>query len=520
MELVKETSEQLNLNIESFSKMIGETCNVPPNILENYILANVSIALIRNTDMKNDINKLYLLDKIKYYNAVKSSSCIKHVIMTEGTLEQEIEGRKALGILLIAEKDYNLRNTVIKLLRKYYSVIFHAVKKYDKRGLAKRYLQMDEVTRKTEARLDSAVYFYFGIYRTADEIDQGFFNSIINDINTFEFYDPMTRDISKELEVHKSEIQEIKAMLKREYGKLNSYKDILNSEIPPIEDLGGILDNMFMINKLDVNHLFSDSSFLNIDEILLSYIKRGYNSLEPNVILQTLVIGIFIKSLINEYKKSRDLYFENNQETLLIKITSLEENLNTSLMVNKDISTKLATFHIQNTKFEETLNSQINMLNKSHNSQIVQMQNKIDDLQNQLSDEKKYRNELNILREHIFKVNNDYIPLISTSTKTLADYIKGNKIIIIGGAKEWRRKFREKYPELRTLHGFNENFDSSVLVSYDYVFFYSAFMNHATYYKAMSFIRTHQIKFGYLGKTNIDLVEEEIIDELEKSGLK
>ena len=36
---------------------------------------------------------------------------------------------------------------------------------------------------------------------------------------------------------------------------------------------------------------------------------------------------------------------------------------------------------------------------------------------------------------------------------------------------------------------------------------------------AMSFIRTNQIKFGYIGKTNIDLVEEEIIDELEKSSL-
>ncbi len=150
--------------------------------------------------------------------------------MTQGTLEQEIEGRKALGILLIAEKDYNLRNTVIKLLRKYYPIVFNAVKKHDKRELIKRYLQMDEVTRKTEGRIDAAVYFYFGIYRSAEAVDQGFFKSIINDVKAFEFYDPMTRDIAKELEIHKSEIQEIKALIKREYGKINSYKDILNSD--------------------------------------------------------------------------------------------------------------------------------------------------------------------------------------------------------------------------------------------------------------------------------------------------
>ncbi len=518
MELINGNLDKLNLNIATFSKLICEAWNVSPNILENYVLANVSIAMVRNPQMRKDINKLYLLDNLKYYNAVKISSCTNHVIMSEGTLIQEIEGRKALGILLIAENDYNLRNIIIKLLRKYYPIVFNAVKKHDKRDLTKRYLQMDEVTRITEARLDAAVYFYFGIYRSEERVDQGFFKSIIDDIKIFEFYDPITRNIDEELLLHKSEIQEIKIMLRREYGKINSYKDILNSSVDSIQETGSILENMFIINKLDINHLFSDSNFLNIDDILLSYIKMGYDSIAPEIILQTLVNGIFIKSLLNDYKKSRDLYFENNQETLLFKITSLEENLSNSLELNKDTSTKLNILNIENAEFEETLNNKINELNKSHTSQLVEMQSKINNLEKQLTQEKIYRNELNGLREYIFKENNDSIPKLTT--KTLDDYLTTNKIIIIGGTKEWRRKFRTKYPELRSLHGFNENFDSSVLASYDYVFFYSGFMNHATYYKSMSFIRTHQIKFGYIGKTNIDLVEEELINELEKSMFK
>jgi hypothetical protein len=181
--------------------------------------------------------------------------------------------------------------------------------------------------------------------------------------------------------------------------------------------------------------------------------------------------------------------------------------------VNKDISAKLTTYHNQNKIFQEALNSQTSKLNKTHNSQVIEMQNKINDLEHKLLEEKKYRSELNALREYIFKVNTDYVP--STMAKTLSYYIANNKIIIIGGAKEWRRKFRQKYPQIGSLHGFNENFDTSVLTNYDYVFFYTGFMNHATYYKSMSFIRTHKIKFGYIGKTNIDLVEKEIIDELE-----
>jgi len=518
VELVKEGLEQINLNIENFSRMIGETWNVPPNVLENYILANVSIAMIRNSEMKKDINKLYSLNTIEYYNAVKTSSCSKHVIMRQGTLEQEIEGRKALGILLTSEKDYNLRGTVIKLLRKYYLVVFNAVKKHDKKELTKRYLQMDEVTRKTEARLDAAVYFYFGIYRSVDVVDQGFIKSIIEDIKNFEFCDPITRDIPKELEVHKSELQEIKAILRREYGTINCFKDILNSQIQPIEELGEILENMFIINKFDVNHLFVDSNFLNIDEILLSYIKRGYKLIDPKVILETLVNGVFIKSLISEYKKSRELYFENNQETLLNKINSLEKNLSTVEETNINVSNKLNTFCQQTINLEESLNSQKIELTKIHTLKEVEMQNKINILENKLIEERKYRSELNVLREYIFKTNDEYIPL--NQTKTLTDFVVNNKIIIIGGTKEWRRKFRVKYPRLRSLHGFNENFDATILTNCDYVFFYSAFMNHATYYKAISFIRNNQIKFGYLGKTNIDLVEEEILSELEKSGLK
>lgn len=518
MELVEENLDLVNLNVESFSKMIGETWDIPMDTLKNYILANVSIAITRNSEMKKDINKLYILDTLEYYNAVKNSSCTNHIVMTEGTLEQEIEGRKALGILLISEKDYNLRNTVISLLRKYYPIVFNAVKKHDKRELHKRYIQMDAVTRRTESRLEAAVYFYFCVYRSVEEVDQNFFKSIMDDVKSFEFYDPITRDITKELELHKSEIQEMKALLKRKYGKINSYKDILNSDISVIEDLGAILDNIFIINKLDVDHLFAGSNFLNIDEILLAYIKRGNKFSDPKAILETIVNGIFIRSLINAYKKARELYFQNNHETLLIKVNSLQQKLNSAENMNKDISIKFNALNQQNLMFDKTLNTQINKLNKIHSSQVIEMENKIKDLENKLLVEKKYRNELNSLREYIFKVNNDYIPF--ASEKTLGNYIESNNIIIIGGAKEWRRKFRDKYPEIRSLNGFNENFDTTILSNYDYVFFYSGFMNHATYYRAMSFIRTHHIKFGYLGKTNIYLVEEELIDELEKNVLK
>lgn len=514
MELVGKNSYPETLNIASFSKMIGEQLNIPSSTFKNYILANLSMALTRNNDIKKNISKLYTLDKMKYYNAAVNSSCINHIIITQGTLEQEIEIRKALGVLLIAEEDYNLRNNIITLLRKSHPIIFNAVKKHDKNVLAKRYLKMDENTQIAESRLDASIYFYFSLYRSGESVDQSFIVSIIEDMNFFEFCNPITRIIDKEIEIHKSELQQIKALLKREYGRLNSYSDILNSELKDIHDYGSILKDLFIINKLDINYLFTNSNFLNIDDIILSYIKNNNGDINLKVLLQTVLNGIFIKSLLNEYKISRNLYFQDNQETLSFKVNSLERKVSTMEKEKIDILAKMNSLEEDKLSLNNILNAQKNNLSKSHNFEVLALENRINELESQLVSEKKYRNELNELREYLFNVNNNYTP--SNSNKTLDYYIARKNIIIIGGTKEWRRKFRDKYPELRTLSGFNGTFDSNILANYDYVFFYTGFMDHSTYYRAINFIRSNAINFGYIGKTNIELVEDELIDELQK----
>lgn len=514
MEYSKENLDTMYMNIQNFSKIIGEKWDIAPDTLRNYIFANMSISLVINNEMIKDINKLYALDKLKYYDAAKNSSCIDHVIMKQGTLEQEIYARKVLGILLISEIDANLRNSVIKLLKKYYPIVYNSVKKHDKKDLAKKYSQMDKINKIIFSRLYGAIYFYLGMYRSPELVDQGFFISIIEDLKDFEFDSTITTNVDEELKIYKNKIQEIKTLVKKEYGKIYSYKDLLDNNRKDVEEFRDIFKNLFFTNKLDVNYVFYNSNFLNIDEIILSYIRKSNNKLDSKIILQTLINGIFMKSLINEYKKTRSLYFENNQETLLFKISSLEEKLNNVVDENKEIGSKLNSFQQEKILFDESLNNQINKLNKNHKSEINNMQNRIKELEIQLLEEKTHKAELNALREYIFEVKNEYIPKISD--KTLEYYIAYQKVLIIGGSKNWRRKFREKYPEIRTLNGFNENFEINILNNADFIFFYTGFMNHATYNRAMNFIRINQIQFSYIGKTNMDLVEEEIIEEFER----
>lgn len=515
MQCVQKNSDTIYMNVESFSKAVSEKWDIHSDVIRNYIFANVSIGLARNNEIKEEIDQLYIADQQKYYHASKNSSCINHIMMTQGTLEQEIYARKVLGLLVVAEVDYDLRSSVIKILRKYYPSVYKSVKKISKKELKNRYMQMDKVTRSIEASFDGAVYLYIAICSFAEMIDQGFIMSILNDIEYFEFAGPMTENINEELKEYQSKIQEIKTLIEREYGTIFSYKDIINNDNEYIKNLSMILKNLFIINKLDINLIFCDSELLNIDEIILSYIKSK-KKLEPELIIQSIVSGIFVQSLIYEYKNSRTLYFENNEETLFFEIQALEEKLKNVETENQELTSQLENLSEQQALYDKNLNYEINKLNKIHRSEMNSIKNKIKDLENQLEnqllEERKYKVELEVLTEHVLKVKSEYVPTVSE--KTLDYYVQNKKIIIIGGDKDWRRKFRDKYPEIRTLNGFNENFDINILINADYIFFYSKFMNHSTFYRAMNIIRAKQRKFGYIGKTNIELVEQELLEEL------
>lgn len=512
MEYIEENSDA-RMNIESFSKIISEKWNVDGDIIRNYIFANISLCLARNNEMKRDIDKIYMSDKLKYYNAAINSTCIKHIIIMQGTLEQEIYARRILGILLEAEFDNSIKSKLIKLLRKYYPIIYNCVKKRDKENLKNRYMKMDIITRNVEARFDAAIYLYFATYISSELVDQGFIISILNDIEDFEFGNLMNQNIEGELQKYKSEIQEIKTLIKREYGKTFNYKDIIRHHNEYIRNSGNFLEDLFVTNKLDINHIFHDSEFINMDKIILSYVRVAKNR-NPELIISNVISGIFIQSLINEYKNTRNLYFAKGGEVLHYELNALEKKLNNVENENNNLKSKLEDLNKEKSLYDKNLNYELNRLNNLHKLEIKAIEDKFKNLENKLNEEKNHSRELESLIEYELDLNDDYDNC--HLDKNLEDYIKNKKIIIIGGDKEWRRRFRIKYPEIRTLNGFNENFDIGILNNSDYIFFYTKYMNHSTFHKAMNFIKFNQCKFGYIGKTNIELVEQELIEKISK----
>nr|WP_207715155.1 hypothetical protein [Clostridium beijerinckii] len=506
-----EVRNNRKINVSSFSKIIAEHLNIDSNIIRNYIFANISISLTRSKEMKKDIDKIYYEDRLKYYNAAINDTCINYTTIKQANIEQEIYSRRIVGVLIEGETDSMLRSKIIKVLRKYYPIIYNAVKKHDKKTLKNRYMKMDLITRNIEAKFDAAVYLYFAIYISPEIVDQGFVISILNDIEEFESKNFINQNIDMEFDNYKNRIKEVRLLIKRKFGKIYNFKDILRNNNEDVRKLGEILEDLFIMNGINIESMFEDSQFICIEKIILPYVRIVKNE-DSDIILFSIISGIFMQSLINEYKKARNLYFNNMEESSSYKLSILEEQMIEVKKENISLKNKLDYFNKEKLMYEKRLKSELSKLDSIYKLEIKKKEDQIRILENKLNEEKILKFDLEYLKEYEF--NSDTNHRISDSNKRLEKYTIIKKIIIIGGDKEWRRRFRIKYPEIRMLNGFNENFDIRILNTADYIFFYTQYMNHSTFHRAMDFIKLNKCKFGYIGKTNIDLVEGEIIEKI------
>ncbi|NRW37437.1 hypothetical protein [Clostridium beijerinckii] len=321
-----EVRNNRKINVSSFSKIIAEHLNIDSNIIRNYIFANISISLTRSKEMKKDIDKIYYEDRLKYYNAAINDTCINYTTIKQANIEQEIYSRRIVGVLIEGETDSMLRSKIIKVLRKYYPIIYNAVKKHDKKILKNRYMKMDLITRNIEAKFDAAVYLYFAIYISPEIVDQGFVISILNDIEEFESKNFINENIEMEIENYKNKIKEVNLLIKQKFGKVYNFKDILRHKNGEIRKLGEILENLFIMNGINIESMFEKSQFICIEKIILPYVRMAKNE-DSDIILFCIVSGIFVQSLINEYKKARKLYFNNIEESSSYKLSILEEQI-------------------------------------------------------------------------------------------------------------------------------------------------------------------------------------------------
>lgn len=505
------------ISIEEISKSLAEANGYPADMVKNNIMANVAVALTITNNIRKEINAIYDNDKRKYYEAAKNSTGYEHIIITMGNIEQEIYAKRALGIIICAEEDSQLRSKIIKIIRKYYPEVYQAIKNGNRRLLIEKYSRLTRLKGETAykySRIDGGLTIYLALYLERETENSDLILNAFNDINKFENANPITSNLDQEIEMHKEELKIIKSKIKKIFSSITNHEEILEHNDIDISNLAREIKNIFTLDKLDMEETFTEVDTVNIDSIIISYIKMGYEKHEISQIERLVAIGVFIKLLLKEYRKARKLYFENNKETLYFELEELDNKLKQVIKDNTTMQQEINKYKEKITSIDRTLEEEKNKLRKEYDKEVIELKREISKLKCQINGSEDNKQELNELREMMFLIKQDYVP--KKEEVSLKELIKDKRIVIIGGTNDWRIKVKDKYTNIITIDGFNEGFDISILNNINFVFFYTGYMNHGTYYKAINIIRNKEIPFGYIGKTNVDLIEREMIDILQR----
>jgi len=121
------------------------------------------------------------------------------------------------------------------------------------------------------------------------------------------------------------------------------------------------------------------------------------------------------------------------------------------------------------------------------------------------------RDELVKLREFAYQAAHEEDDAPAEITPEMENAIAGKKILIVGGHQSWHTRMKEKYPQwsyisLDTL----TTADPSIADGKDMVYFFTKFIGHKHYNLFMSYIRKHQISFGYINNANMEMVTQQV----------
>lgn len=479
--------------------------------MEVNILPFVVEALGVNKKIYKDIDKLYQSNKCKFYKAARGHELYNHPIIKEGSLIQEEYCKKVLGILTGAGKDIKVHRELQQIIKKGYHYTWVYLENHINIDL-QRFVQA--FLKKHNGYLDK-----HGIpieYHVVILIFLSM-NSEVN-VNTDDFYNGFLRQlqarwvhyndseytrisVKKAKAEDKLEIRELKKAIYQEFGAIKNFDDILNGHFDEKKmDSTAFLFDYENLSSIDI---FEDISFTqkDIDEILYLYVLYNYDSKQSNNYdFETvkgatifLITHMYIKYLIKAYKQVKEMYFENNKETMFVELEELEKQL-------------------QKTKSQLSI-AENNLLESEKKRENLVKENAR--LKAELEEEQKNREELNSLREFLFSLDRqEEFITEAIDFDILQDY----KAIIVGGHEKWQKRMKELLPNFIFIHPDNLNFDTRLLDGVGVVFIYVNYLNHGLYYKVMSAIAGKNIKVAYLNQQNEELVLHEIAKYIKTKG--
>lgn len=457
-------------------------------------------ALGNNKKIYKDIDRLYQAHKYEFYKAAKEHELYNHQIVTEGSLIQEEYCKKILGIIAGAGEKEDVYIELDKIIKKGFKWTYLYVEKHQKVN-TQDYLRA--FIKKHNGPIDAdgnvidrhfIMLVFLSINNRQELIQDDIYNKFMSDIKLrWDHYqdEESTRiSIDKSSDECKKQMEELKTAIFKEYGTFRNYDEMLSRDF----EKRGLEQCAFLFDyeNLSSISIFEDIKFTekDLDEILYLYVL---NTKETDVAEATryLIAYMYIRYLIKAYKQVKQMYFENNKETMFIELEGLERSLHST--EQKLFQTKLGLSEAE--KVRANLEKENARLRK------------------ELEEERRNREELNSLREFLFSLDKEEEFI---EEKINPEDLQDHKAVILGGHEKWQQRMKELLPSFIFIHSENLNFDIKLLEGIEIVFIYANYLNHGIYYKVMSAIEGKAIKVAYLNQQNEDKVLQKIYREIFK----
>ena len=505
-----------SIKMKQVMEFFSENYDIDLNDAEEYFMSIISVGLSLNKEMRKDIASIYNQNKLMFFENANNFSGYNHVLLSNGDLEQEIYAKKTLGILLSAEQSELIKVKVLRLIKKYYKDVYIYAQNNNYDGFRKR-LPAIEDTNKNLKLTETLIVLYFYTMKQMNEnlVNLQVVENAFNVASLFININPINTDIECELK-RENRLAKVKQIVKNELGVIKNSSDILYSKNKELKNIVSCLRNLLLIHKLDLDYISPKFNQNDLDKVMLAFIKTTKKSeFDKTQVVQSFGAGYIVKMLLNEYLRARELYLTySDEDALYSELKVLKEKLDIALSEKDTVEIQAQKLKSEIENYEFKLKNALSEQSRFYEAQINELSKKIDKLKINLNTERKNRQELFQLREFFIDLKNDYLP--TETSLDLSKFIANKKLLIIGGTPSWRKRLKAKFPTILTIDGFNDKIEFRSFGEIDFVLFYSRYMSHKTYYKTVDFIRANDIPAGYIGKTNIDLVELEIAEELNK----
>lgn len=514
--------------------------------------------------LRSFMDDLYETNRIAFYEKAKASPFYNASFMTDRPLDKEVSMRRAFGVLMYAEEDEELQNTICNAIIKYNKSLSVFAKSFSVdqflefcRTNEKSCLAANKTNDELNAQIYLAAYICYvkhGIAKKNTLSVKKFHDFIAMDIGERESVDQggiiqFLNRIGVEEDAETRQLRDLKSIVKSDRGLCALLKaaNILDGDdTPATTATNKILKTLSrcsatereavvfttgmcqrLANLFGCNLLMSaqDIQFTEIDiERIYKIVAVSAQCKEAEdrdvVGLDEFTEAIWFAALFKSLRQNREFYFQNNSETQFFALRNLENEVLQLQEQRSEQETAIANAN----HLIEACKEQINLLsselakeNKDASkpllAEITMLRSQIADMQKKLDLEAEKTQELYRLREFVFDMQEGSD--IEVEEVSLDNLIEGKRIFVFGGHINWRNRFKQRYPSIEVLDGHNVSFDEAKLIGADMVLLNTSNMSHSLYYKVIDVLRKNHISFDYLGKnSNPNLLENEIYDIL------